>query len=252
MEYKIEENKLIYKKDEYLLAVDWIKTFDDGKYAYRDKIKDQEIIYFGARYIEKNPDEQTFIMSDLMADVTVLKPGKIGEEFIKTVGHYHQKKLGLTIAYPEVYEALTGNIEYLLQSELNKEGKVDVLWVIAEAGDKVVMPPNWGHVSMNVGNKPAVEVDLQKRDNPSGSVYSIFRERVGGAFYRTKKGLEKNPNYEVASLRVVRPIEKPDWGLEKDKPLYTSFTESPEKFNYLINPEKYDFSLNGLFADIEL
>jgi glucose-6-phosphate isomerase len=252
MEYKIEENKLIYKKDEYLLAVDWIKTFDDGKYAYRDKIKDQEIIYFGARYIEKNPDEQTFIMSDLMADVTVLKPGKIGEEFIKTVGHYHQKKLGLTMAYPEVYEALTGNIEYLLQSELNKEGKVDVLWVIAEAGDKVVMPPNWGHVSMNVGNKPAVEVDLQKRDNPSGSDYSIFRERVGGAFYRTEKGLEKNPNYEVASLRVVRPIEKPDWGLEKDKPLYTSFTESPEKFNYLINPEKYDFSLNGLFADIEL
>ena len=139
-----------------------------------------------------------------------------------------------------------------MQSELDQEGKVAVIWVVAEPGDKVVMPPNWGHVSMNVGDKAAIEIDIQKRDNPNGSDYSMFKEREGGAFYRTDAGLVKNPHYEVSNLRIVRPLEKPEWGLTRDKSLYDAFVETPEKFDYLLNPENYDFSLDGLFADIEL
>jgi len=259
MSIAIKNNKLIYDKPAYKPAVDWTKSFVDGKYAYSDNSKFEvqnsklpETLYFGARYMEKTKDEETFVSRDFMADMTVINPGKVGDEYVKTVGHYHQNKPGTKVAYPEVYEALTSNIEYLLQSESDKSGKVDVIWVVTEPGDKVVMPPNWGHVSMNVGSKPIIEMDLQKRDNPNGSDYSMFKERVGGAFYRTEEGLSKNPNYEVSSLRIVRPLERPDWGLTRDKSLYDSFVEAPEKFDYLLNPEKYDFSLDGLFTDIEL
>lgn len=259
MEFQIQENKLTYDKVKYTPAVDWTKTFAEGKYAYLDNTKGitqntktKDVLYFGTRYMEKAEDEEIFVSNDYMADLTVINPGKVGNEFVKTVGHYHQNVPGLIIAYPEVYEAVSPNMEYLLQSEPDKDGKVDVLWVVTEPGDKVVMPPNWGHVSMNVGEKPGIEVDLQKRDNPNGSDYSMFKERIGGAFYRTVEGLVKNSNYEVASLRIVRPLERPDMGLTKGKALYDSFTEGPKTFDYLLHPEKYDFSLDGLFADIEL
>lgn len=252
MSIAIKNNKLIYDKAEYAPAVDWTKSFEDGKYAYQTRKSDLVTLYFGARYMEKTEDEDTFVSKDFMADMTVINPGKVGNEYIKTVGHYHQLKPGTKIAYPEVYEPLTKNVEYLLQSEPDKAGKVDVLWVVTEPGDKVIMPPGYGHASMNVGSKPILEVDLQKRDNPEGSDYTMFKGRVGGAFYRTEDGLVKNTKYEVSSLRIVRPLEKPAWGLTKDKTLYHSFVEAPQKFDYLINPEKYDFSLDGLFTDIEL
>lgn len=259
MKFEFTENKLNYDKTDYSPAVDWTKSFEDGKYAYQDNskgirqnTKTGNVLYFGARYMERSEDESVFVDNDFMADMTVINPGKIGKEYIKTVGHYHQNVSGLKIAYPEVYEAVTDGFEYLLQSEPDEGGKVNVLWVVTEAGDKVVMPPNYGHVSMNVGKESAVEVDIQKRNNPNGSDYSMFKERVGGAFYRTEAGLTKNPNYEVASLKIVRPLEKPEWGLTKNKSLYDSFVENPEKFDYLLHPDKYEFSLDGLFTDIEL
>lgn len=258
MNIQIQNNKLIYDKNEYKSAIDWTKPFKDGKYAYlskNQKLKSKnpgEILYFGARYMEKTSKENVYIENDFMADMTVLNPGKVGDEFVKTVGHYHANVPGLAISYPEVYEATSKNIEYLLQSEPNKDGEVDVIWVVTEPGDKVVMPPNYGHVSMNVGDRPAIEFDLQKRDNPNNSDYSAFKERVGGAFYRTDSGLTKNSNYKVSSLRIVKPLERPDLGLTRGVSLLDSFENHPEKFDYLLHPEKYDFSLDGLFADIEL
>ena len=252
MDIQVGNNKLIYDKKAYLPAVEWSKSFEAGKYAYCEQKSELETLYFGIRYAEKTEDEAVFKTKDFMTDLTVINPGKVGNEFVKTVGHYHQLKPGTKVAYPEVYEPLTRDVEYLLQTEPGKDGKVDVLWVVTEPGDKVVMPPGFGHVSMNVGKEPIVEVDLQKRDNPNGSDYSLFKEAVGGAFYRTEDGLIKNPHYEVSSLRIVKPLERPDLGLTKKKSLYDAFVESPEKFDYLINPEKYDFSLDGLFVDIEL
>jgi len=252
MNIKIAENRLDYEKADYEPAIDWTKSLKDGAYAYQDSASGHETLYFGARYMEKTVDEAVFVDNDFMADMTVINPGKVGNEYIKTVGHYHQNKPGTSLAYPEVYEAVSGKFEYLLQSELDKDGKVQVIWVVAEPGDKVVMPPNFGHVSMNVGLETAIEVDIQKRDNPNGSDYTMFKDRCGGAFYRTEDGLKKNPNYEVLSLRIVKPLERPDLGLTRDKSLYDSFVEAPEKFDYLLNPENYDFSLDRLFVDIEL
>jgi len=252
MNIEISTGKLVYVKEDYTPAIDWQKTFMDGKYAYAKAETSVEPLYFGARYMEKTADEGIFVQNGFMADMTVLNPGKVGDEFVKTVGHYHGTLPGLTISSPEVYEALSDGIEYLLQSEPDQDGKVAVIWVVTKAGDKVVMPPCYGHVSMNVGDKPAVEVDIQKRDNPNFSDYSMFKERIGGAFYRTDDGLTKNPNYEVSSLRIVKPLEVPEWGITKGKTLYDSFVEAPEKFDWLVHPDKYDFDLDVLFTDIEL
>jgi glucose-6-phosphate isomerase len=252
LSFEIGKDKLIYKKEEYQPAIDWDKTFEAGKYAYKEPNSDLGVLYYGARYMEKTHDEEIFIKNNFMFDLTIFNHGLVGDEIIKTVGHYHQNVPNTDIAYPEIYEAISKNIEYLLQTEPDKDGAVDVIWVVTEPGDKVVMAPGYGHVSMNVGDGIGVEVDLQLRDNPNGSDYSIFKEKNGGALIRTKKGLEENPNYKIKSLRIVKPKEKPEWGIVKDKPLYISFIESPEKFDWLIHPQNYQFDLNELFEDIEL
>lgn len=252
LEFKITETGLEYKKEDYEPAIDWEKTLEAGAYAYKNPVSELSTLYFGARYMEKTVDEAVFVDNDFMGDLTILNSGFVGEEFVKTVGHYHGLIPGSKLSYPEVYEAVTDGIEYLLQSEPDEDGAVSVIWVITNAGDKVVMPPNWGHVSMNVGNEPAIEVDLQKRDNPNQSDYSMFKEKNGGALIRTKEGLKENEKYKIKSLRIVKPLEKPEFGFSFDQPLYTSFVEAPEKFEWLLHPEKYEFNLDELFEDIEL
>lgn len=240
---------LIFNLDanEFPEAVLWEKSFEEGKYAYANPDSDLKILYYGARYYEKQSDLARVKSADLMCDITFLEAGKVGDEFVKTVGHYHNP-----IKFPEVYEAVEGKIEYLQQSTPDKDGKVNVIWVVAEPGDKVVMIPGYGHVSMNVGRTLATEMDVQKRDLPKNADYSMFKERTGGAFYRTADGLTKNPNYEIANLRIVKPLEKPEWGLTKDSSIYDTMVQTPEKFDWLIRPEKYDFDIDTLFEDIEL
>ncbi len=201
------------------------------------------------RYFEAEKDKPAFDKAKLEYDITVIKNGFVGTEYVKTVGHYHSGVSGQEVTYPEVYEVIEGKIE-LLQSKPDKNGKFDVILVQAEKGDKVVVPPNFGHISINVGEDVAVSSNLQKKDLPAGADYNFYAEKEGGAFYRTEKGLEPNKNYKMGKLRIVKPLEKAEFGLVKDKPLYTSFLEDPNKFDFLLHPQKYDFS--DLFEDIKL
>ncbi len=252
LDFSIGEDKLIYKKEDFSQAVDWIKDYQFAKYAYKDQSQESGPTYFGVRYMERTEDKELLLNNGIMGDITVFQPGLVGDEYVKTVGHYHGHTVDQNTSYPEVYQNIAGKVEYLLQTEPDKNGEVDVLYVVTEPGDKVVMPPNVGHVSLNAGDDIAVECDLQKRDNPDDSEYGEFKDFVGGALYRTKDGLEENPHYKIKSLRIVRPLEKPEWGLTKEKPLYTSFTENPDKFKWLTEPQNYDFNLEELFEDIEL
>ena len=74
----------------------------------------------------------------------------MGLEFVKTYGHYHPRvNPKLRYTYPEVYEVLDGEAHYLLQRAKDEESVDDVLLVKATRGDKVIVPPNYGHVTIN-------------------------------------------------------------------------------------------------------
>jgi glucose-6-phosphate isomerase len=246
------DDKLLYEKKDFSPAVNWVKDFDFDKYAYKLQGITGGPNYFGTRYMEKTADQPLMKKFGYEYDVTVFEPGFVGSEFIKTVGHYHSHVPGLKLSFPEVYEVMEGRIDYLLQDEPDENDMVNVIFVQATAGDKIVMPPNYGHVSINVYDGISVESNIQKRDLPKTSDYSLFKKKVGGALYRTVDGLEENPNYKIKSLRIVRPLEKPDWGLTRNKPLYTAMVESPEKFKWLTEPQSFKFNLDELFEDVEI
>lgn len=78
--------------------------------------------------------------------VTVLHPGRVGDEYFMTKGHYHQKS-----GTAEVYYGLAGNGLMLLQTRLGIWRTVDI-----GPGTVVYVPPHWGHRSINTGDVPLI------------------------------------------------------------------------------------------------
>lgn len=248
LDIKMEDIGLTYNQNVFAVEPK-ARMYDEAREVYLEKGADEQELYWMYRYFEANEDSDKFESSQVEYDITVIKNGNIGPELIKTAGHYHAYVPGTQITYPEVYEVIEGEIEYLLQTKPDSEGNVDVVIVSAKKGDKVVVPPNFGHISVNIGSNYCVSSNLQKRDLPAGADYESFKVNNGGALYRTANSWENNMNYNVKTLRKVTPREKSEWGLSKVKPLYTSFIESPEKFKFLTEPQNYNFS--DVWADKE-
>jgi glucose-6-phosphate isomerase len=249
LDIQLNNFKLIYDNEVYPVEAK-PREYTEAIPVYQKKDDHKQMLYWMYRYFEAVKDKETFEKADLEYDLTVIKNGKIGEEYVKTVGHYHARVPRQNISYPEVYEVIEGQIEYLLQSMPDKDGKVDVILVQTEPGDKVVVPPGYGHISINIGNEVALSSNLQKRDLPASANYDFFNQHEGGAFYRTEKGLEPNSKYIINSLRIVKATEQPNMGLVKSKSLYDSFLQEPSKFGFLLKPQNYNFI--DLFVDVKL
>ncbi len=73
---------------------------------------------------------------------TVIQPGKVGDEYFMTKGHFHAKG-----DRAEVYYGLHGEGYLLLQTP---EGEVNVQPM--KAGVVAYVPPYWGHRTINVGS----------------------------------------------------------------------------------------------------
>ncbi len=109
-------------------------------------------LYFMFREVSKNKeDARKMDEKGLRYDITIIPPNKLGLEFVKTAWHYHPFLPGSRITYPEVYEVLEGEAHYLLQrmeEERGTEKITDVVVVKAKKGEKVIIPPNYGHVTI--------------------------------------------------------------------------------------------------------
>jgi len=125
--------------------------------------------------------------SGIRFDITVIPPGPLGEEYPKTHGHYHPMSAD-GIAYPEVYQVLHGKCTFLLQKK-NRSGTVNVLIIDAKAGDVVLMPPEYGHVTINTGKDDLVLSNLVY--DRFESVYGDYGANRGAAYYYLVNSSEK-------------------------------------------------------------
>lgn len=138
-------------------------------------------------------------LSNRWQNMTVITPGLLGREFPKTFGHYHGT------AIKEIYAEVLGQGVLLLQKKIIRDGQFiadevsEVLVVRADHGDRVTIPPEYGHSWSNVGQDPFITFD-DWRAGHSPADYEVIRELHGLAYYLTKKGNEvvpvPNPNYK--------------------------------------------------------
>ncbi len=215
--------------------------------AFPETLKDNFPAYYMFRdlYYSKS-DRERILEHRLRFDLTVIPPAKIGREFIKTFGHYHPPAEG-NLSYAEIYEVLSGEAIYLLQKFEN--GKItDVVVVEAKAGDKVIIPPNYGHVTINPSNKELRMVNWVCRDFKSD--YEPYRRLRGACYYYTEDGWIKNPNYgDVPEIRFVKPRIPKELGLKRSEEMY-KLVKDLSKLEFLIRPSKYSELFEAAFEEI--
>lgn len=168
---------------------EWLKTADNPAlyYMYRGIKEEDELRY----------------------DITVIPSRTLGQEFVKTKGHEHIGPFG------EIYIVLEGKGIYLMQKYISGEGEreeriEEVSAVIAEKGDVIIIPPYYGHVTINPSSetlKTANWISPQCH-----SRYNLFEEKGGACYFalQGKNGQDlewlKNNHYQhVPALTFKKP-----------------------------------------------
>lgn len=193
-------------------------------------IKNDSIYYTVYRNLE-------ILGGKIRYDITVLPQKITGGEFTKTFGHYHES------ASPELYEVLEGNACFLLQRYKSNPKEIMEAYIIdCAAGEKAIMPPGFGHLSVNIGKSDLVLanwIGLAEYD------YGLYKNLHGGCYYILDNGnnieFEKNPNYtSVPKLKKIKLRDLPDLGIKNDKdhPIW-DLKNDPKKLDWLTNPVKY-------------
>ncbi|MFA7244415.1 MAG: glucose-6-phosphate isomerase family protein [Patescibacteria group bacterium] len=205
--------------------------------------------YLMYRGVKKMADAEKISNSNLRFDLTVVPPAKIGDEYIKTIGHYHPNKQGTNFQYPELYYVASGVATCLVQN-LENGIVTDVIICQVEEGNSIVIPPGYGHATINAGNRTLVMANWVC--NGFDSDYSEFENKQGAAYYILdkfgEKKIVKNPRYgELLPVKNLKSAPK-IIGPYLDNPAYDYVTDL-SRVDFLRNPEKYlsDLSVANLF-----
>jgi len=195
-------------------------------------LPEDEIIYVVYRDIKNPSHAGLFTKHSLRFDITAIFPKILGIEYAKTLGHYHS--LCRTVSYTETYEVLSGEANFILQKA---KGNIvtDVVSIRAREGDVVIIPPDYGHVTVNPGKKVLVVSNLQS--SLAKADYNEIIRLGGAAYFLTTNGIIKNSNYASTELRVVNVGNLKEKFFGSKSQLYNIFLKHPEKFGFLTNPE---------------
>lgn len=193
-------------------------------------------LYYMYRDLYKNESDYKIIkQNNLRYDITIIPPKMLGAEFIKTAGHYHPIINESDLSYTEIYQVLEGKAVYLLQkTKLDNESLEDFIVIRAEKGDSVIIPPNYGHVTINESEE-TLKMANWVYDNFS-SEYGLIKKMKGIAYFLTTKGFVKNLEYNNApEIRYLEPTNFSEYGLEKGVDMY-NLIKTPDKLEFLKRP----------------
>ena len=173
------------------------------------KLKDIKKVVFDQEWLKTAADFELYYMyrgiekkDNLRYDITIVPPQMLGKEFVKTKGHYH---LG---SHGEIYIVLKGEAFYLIQHRKPKSNEIKHVYAVkAQEGDVVVIPPFYGHVTINPSRKKLKMANWVSEKCKSN--YSFFEKMAGACYFYTKNGWVKNKNYKkTPKLKFKKPLKK--------------------------------------------
>ncbi len=169
----------------------------------------------------------------LRYDITLIPSKNIAGEYAKTYGHYHPVAEG-RLSYPEIYHVLDGKALFILQKR-RSDGSVDVIITYGEKGQVLLIPPNWGHATVNAAKDDVLVMGNLAADGFEAE-YQEYQENRGAAYYVTEYGLEQNENYVLRNTDKKKAEEiNAKYGFQCSD-LLKEFWENPEKFEFLKRP----------------
>lgn len=141
-------------------------------------------------------------------NITIWEPGIIGDEYIKSFGHYHVGNL------EETYKILSGEGIIILQwRKKDESGKyiddqIEKMMVRhVKSGDEVFIPAEAGHLMINIGltwlvTEDSSPVNFENKNEasmPGHADYEPLRKLHGAAVYIINQNgtptIKQNPNY---------------------------------------------------------
>lgn len=164
------------------------------------------------------PDEHYFMIrgGSKRKNITIWQSGLVGEEYIKTYGHYHVSD------FLETYTVLEGiGIILLQERKISKNGipvddEIDNFRAIfVKPGSVVQIPKSAGHLALNTGDSWLVTsddspVNLDKNKEaawPAHADYEPVKRLRGFAYYVVKKNGKpffiKNENYKSVPEVII-------------------------------------------------
>lgn len=191
------------------------------------------------RYCLPDPQQELYYMfrdvyrqETLRYDITLIPPIRYGKEYAKTYGHYHPPATDGQ-GYPEVYQVLGGEAVFLYQKK-NPDESVSVQIVKGAAGDVVLIPPDYGHVSANIGSGPLICGNVVSSGFESD--YREYRKNRGAAVYYTTEGVVQNTSYLIRDIGHAQAQDiNRQYGFACQD-LLQEFHANPKKFGFLEKP----------------
>lgn len=194
-------------------------------------------LYYMYRNVGMTEDKKAIESSGIRYDITVFPPQMLGTEYLKSAGHYHPLVPGQAVTYPELYEVLAGEALFLIQKVDGKK-VVDARGIEAKAGDKVIIPPGFGHITINKSASVLVTANWVARDFKSD--YGPIKALGGGAYFFTNTGIVKNPQYDnnLRELKKLGATPAKILGLKDREPMYT-LVKNIDSLEFLTAPENF-------------
>jgi len=247
------------ENDSKLIALDESVSYEDTSRKYSGamfglladdtyKVEDDPYYDFYKAICHKD-DSKKFSDRELRFDSTVILPGSAGDEYKKTAGHFHCKVPGSELSYPELYQVIKGTALFVMQ-KVDDEQKTDGKMVVEDcilaevcAGETIVIPPCYGHCTVNISDESMVFINLVSVN--SINAYDSVKNSHGMCSYilKTSGGgyrVEKNSHYEFrCEPKIVTTIGNERLGIKKDLPAYTAYLGNPRGFDYLKAPADY-------------
>ena len=169
--------------------------------AYPEKMPDgmdDEVTYYMYREVDR--------VGSIRYDITRILSLDLCSEMNKTFGHVHPVSKSGT-PWSEVYEVLSGTAHFLLQKAVGG-GIGDALLLTAKKGDCLLIPPGYGHVTINTGKEDLLLANLVSDGFEAD--YSAYSQRRGACFYEMLDGkIVKNEahygsQFELRKMSAVK------------------------------------------------
>lgn len=187
-------------------------------------------------------DLPDLIEKDQLYGVVAYASGLLGKEAVRSQGHRHGISISSNSRTGEAYQIWQGSA-YICMQRPREDGTLDFWAVKAEAGDIVLVHPDWIHATVNADPSQTLVFGAWcVRDYTFE--YEEVRSKRGMAFYPTFDSSHRiewlpNPRYKKAVLHQKFPETYAPFGLKQQRCIYRQYKETPALFEFITKPLKH-------------
>ena len=125
---------------------EYTKRLSEFRSIYRDQKAFEALLETAGDLVTYKVEEYRAENSDIFFGTTTMMPGRVGDEYFMTRGHYHARR-----DRGEIYYTQSGHGILVLHS---RDGQTRN--VVMKPGVCAFIPPDWAHRSVNTGKTPLV------------------------------------------------------------------------------------------------